>query len=99
MSHTSTVAILAIMLPLVATATAQDRSRAAIPDKFKWNLTDLYASEAAWREAKDKLKPQIAAIAPFKGTLGNAPARLADALDTANRVSKELQKVFLYASL
>ena len=99
MSHTNTAAILAIMLPLVATATAQDRSRAAIADKYKWNLSDLYASEAAWREAKDKLKPQIAAIAPFKGTLGTAPARLADALDTANRVAKELQKVFLYASL
>ena len=99
MSHRHTLASLAIVLSLATALTAQDRSRASIPDKYKWNLADLYASEGAWREAKDKLKPQIATIAPFKGTLGTSPARLADALDTVNRVAKELQKVFLYASL
>ena len=99
MSRRTPIAIFAVVLTLVAVTTAQDRNRASIPDKYKWNLADLYASETAWREAKDKLKPQIATIAPFKGTLGTSPARLADALDTANGVAKDLQKVFLYASL
>jgi len=99
MAPKKTLASLAVVLTLAAGLTAQDRSRASIPDQFKWNLADLYASEAAWREAKDKLKPQIATIAPFKGTLGTSATRLADALDTVNRVAKEFQKVFLYASL
>jgi oligoendopeptidase F len=99
MSHGHIFSILAFGVTLVAAAAAQDRNRASLPDKYKWNLADLYASETAWRDAKDKLKPQIATLAPFKGTLGTSPARLADALDTANRVAKELQKVFLYTSL
>jgi len=99
MASKKTVLSLVLVLTLAAALTAQDRSRASIPDKFKWNLADLYASETAWREAKDKLKPQIATIAPFKGTLGTSATRLADALDTVNRVAKEFQKVFLYSSL
>jgi oligoendopeptidase F len=80
-------------------ASAQDRGREAIADKYKWNLADLYASDEAWRAAKEKLQPQIATVASFKGTLGTSAARLADALDTINRVGKDLQKVYLYASL
>ena len=90
---------LAFVTTLVPAAAAQDRSRAAIPDKYKWNLAELFASEDAWRAAKEKLPPQIATVASFKGTLGSAPARLADALDTINRISKDLQRVYLYASL
>jgi oligoendopeptidase F len=91
---------LILVLVIMGTVlTAQDRSRASIPDKYKWNLADLYPSEAAWQEAKDRLKPQIAAIAPFKGTLGTSPARLAEALDAINRVAKDLQKSFTYVSL
>lgn len=80
-------------------AAAQERGRDAVPDKYKWNLADLYASDEAWRDAKNTLVPQIASLAAFKGTLGSSPARLADALDAINRIAKDLQKVYLYASL
>src|SRR5258708_1785516 len=80
-------------------AIAQDRDRSKIEDKYKWNLGDLFASDDAWRAAKDELVPEIAKSAAFKGTLGTSPARLADALDALNRVGKELQRIYLYASL
>src|SRR6188474_3288405 len=73
--------------------------RAKIDTKYKWNLADLYPSDDAWRAAKDKLPPEIAKLASFKGTLATSPARLADALDAVNRVGKEFQKVALYAGL
>jgi len=95
---TAAVVILVASLCLPHAA-AQERGRAAIPDKYKWNLADLYTSDDAWRAAKEKLAPQIATIAAFKGTLGTSATRLADALDAANAISKELQKVYLYASL
>jgi len=95
---TAAVVILVASL-LLPHAAAQERGRAAIPDKYKWNLADLYTSDDAWRAAKEKLAPQIATIAAFKGTLGTSATRLADALDAANAISKELQKVYLYASL
>jgi oligoendopeptidase F len=88
-----------ILLAVSLIATAQERDRAKIDDKYKWNLADLYPSDDAWRAAKDKLLHEIAKIAAFKGTLGTSPARLADALDAVNRVGKELQRVYLYAGL
>ena len=97
-------AVIAAVFPAIvraarASSAGQERDRAKIPDKYKWNLADLYPSEDAWRAAKDKLAADIPKVAAFKGTLGSSPARLADALDTANAISKELQKVYLYASL
>ncbi len=88
-----------LLLCLAPFAFGQERDRAKIDDKYKWNLADLYPSDDAWRAAKDKVTPEIAKLGSFKGTLGTAPARLAEALETANRVGKEFQKVALYASL
>jgi oligoendopeptidase F len=78
---------------------AQGRDRASIPDRYKWNLADLYPSDEAWRSAKDTVVAEIPKLAVFKGTLGSSPARLADALDEANRIAKDLQRVSVYAGL
>jgi oligoendopeptidase F len=91
-----TAAILSFALSAFA---GQERDRTKIPDKYKWNVADLYASEDAWRAAKDKVAADMPKVAAFKGTLGTSAARLAEALDTANAISKDLQKVYLYASL
>ena len=77
----------------------QERDRAKIPDRYKWNLADLYPSEEAWRAAKEKVLKEIPPLAAFKGTLGQSPQRLADALDAANRVAREFQRVAVYAGL
>ena len=86
-------------LAALSTVAGQERDRTKIDDKFKWNLTDLFASDEAWRAAKDELAPEIAKATAFRGTLGSSPARLADALETLNRLNKELQRVYVYASL
>lgn len=49
--HSAVSAFLVVALSL--TIAAQERDRAAIPDKYKWNLADIYPSDAAWRAAKD----------------------------------------------
>ena len=33
--------------------------RKDVPDKYKWNLADLYPSEAAWTTAKDALAKRV----------------------------------------
>ena len=41
-------------------------------DKYKWDLTHIYASDEAWRAAKDKLVAEIPKLKEFKGTLGSS---------------------------
>jgi oligoendopeptidase F len=92
----------AVLVPLVLLAVpvaTQERDRAKVPDRYKWNLADLYPSDDAWRTAKDQVGKDVPTLDAFKGTLAQSPARLADALDAANRVARDFQRVALYASL
>ena len=84
---------------IVVSAAVQERDRAKIPDKYKWDLTQIYSTDEAWRDAKDKLKAEIPKVREFKGTLASSAARLADALELGNRLSKELSRAYVYASM
>ena len=79
--------------------TAQDRDRAKVADSYKWNLTDVYASQATWRAQKEKITAEIPRLREFQGKLGTSPATLADALDMSSRLDKELSRLYVYASM
>src|SRR5688572_33452804 len=83
------IALIALVVPLAA----QQRDRASIPDKYKWDLTPIYPSNAAWRAAKETLEADISTIRQFKGTLGTSPKALADALDRVTSLRKTLFRV------
>jgi len=100
--RTSTIHPLCVALVLVAltiAAGAQSRDRSQTPDKYKWNLTDLYSSDAAWRAAKDKLAADAQKLRPHHGQLGKSAATLADALDLQASLAKKLGRLYTYASL
>jgi len=89
-----------VLLCAVAIASsAQERDRSKIPDPYKWDLTKLYPSDQAWRNAKNELGAELPKLAQFKGTLANSAQRLADALDMENRLEKELYRLTTYAGL
>jgi oligoendopeptidase F len=87
------------VLSLTLAVAAQERDRSKIPDRYKWNLADIYASDAAWRAAKDAFVAEIPTLGKFKGRLMSSPSALADALDTVSAQSKELRRLGSYASL
>jgi oligoendopeptidase F len=89
----------AAIATLTITAGAQERDRAKIPEQYKWNLADLYANEAAWRAAKEKLAAEIPQIKSFEGKLASSASTLADALDKQYALDKELSRLYVYASL
>src|SRR3954452_15543859 len=91
-----TLALAATFAPALA---GQQQERASIPDKYRWDLSQIYPSDEAWRAAKDKLAAEIPAIAPFKGTLGSSPQKLADALELGSRIAKEFSRLYSYASM
>jgi oligoendopeptidase F len=78
---------------------AQDRDRAKVPDALKWNLADLYPSEAAWRTRKDAVATQLPSLRAHAGQLGTSATRLADTLELMSRLDKELSRLYVYASM
>ena len=89
------LAFVACMAPLGA----QQRERATVPEKYKWDLAPIYPSVAAWRAAKDQLEEQLLGLRKFKGTLGQSPAALADALERVTALQKTFSRVAVYAGL
>jgi oligoendopeptidase F len=81
------------------TATAvQAGERKDVPDKYKWNLADLYPSEAAWTAAKDALAKRLPELAKHKGRLGKSAKDLLAGLDTMFGIDRELGRLSVYAS-
>ena len=80
-------------------AGAQQRERSSIPDRYKWDLSQIYPSDQAWRAAKDKLTGEIPAIRPFKGALGTSAQKLADALELTSRLAKDFSRLYVFASM
>ncbi len=84
---------------LASGVTAQQQERGSIPDRYTWDLTQIYPNDQAWRAARDKLVSEQPAIRAFKGTLGSSPQKLADALELSSRLSKEFSRLYVYASM
>ncbi|MEO7792923.1 MAG: oligoendopeptidase F [Vicinamibacterales bacterium] len=82
---------------IAGTVPPRDRSR--IPDRYKWDLTDIYPTDAAWRGAKAALVARLPAMRPFQGQLASGATRLADALELSTQLSKELSRAYVYASM
>jgi oligoendopeptidase F len=88
-----------ITAALACTLGAQQQDRDKIPDRYKWDLSPIYANEQAWRAAKDAFVAGVTNVRAFKGGLGASAAKLADALDLVNRLSKDYSRLAVYASL
>lgn len=84
---------------LTLTAAAQERDRAKIADRYKWNLADIYPTDAAWRAAKDKLAAELPQLGQYKGRLASSAATLAEALEKQYAFDKELSRLYVYASM
>jgi oligoendopeptidase F len=92
-------AVLAMAVLLSALVASQERDRAKIAEKYKWDLAHIYPSEEAWRQSKEKLAAELPKLREFKGTLTSSASRLADALELGTRLSKELATAYAYASM
>ena len=78
---------------------SQTRDRSQIPAQDKWKLEDLYPSDQAWTEAKQKLTAQFDEITKYKGKLASSASQLLACLEFNSRVSKEFGRLFSYAAM
>src|SRR5512137_1207153 len=97
---------LAVLTP--DTSLTQERDRSKIADQYKWNLTDIYPSDASWKEAKQRLTEtnpatersvSIPALKKYKGTLGSSAQQLLGCLELITELNKEFSRLYSYASM
>jgi len=78
---------------------SQTRERAEVPAEHTWKLEDLYASDQAWDEAKQKLAAQFSQITKYKGQLGISASEMLACLSLNREISKELSRLRIYAGM
>lgn len=76
--------------------TLQERSQ--IDPHYQWDLTRMYANDAAWEEEFGALDAKIDALAGFAGKLDNAEG-LRAFLDAEVRLDRALSNLYCYASM
>ena len=87
------------LVALTITAGAQSRDRSQTPDKYTWDLADIYPTQTAWRAAKDTLSADLPKLRQFHGKLASSGRSLADALEMQAAFSRQLARLYSYASL
>jgi oligoendopeptidase F len=90
--------LLALAAALAAPAPAPARERAEIPERYRWNLSDLYPSDAAWKTAREETARRLPDLAAWRGKLGTSAAALADALEAMSAAQLQVSRLAVYAS-
>jgi len=90
------LALVGTMLWLVSAAGAVERSQ--IPEKYRWDLRDLYASESAWSAAKQSVARRIPLMDRFRGHLGASAESLYAALSFMMDLERDVSRLGTYAS-
>lgn len=94
-----TMCLLGLSLATSSASFSQERDRSKIPDKYKWNLTDLYPTRNAWDQEKGAFGKNLETVGKFKGTLSRSPQSLLACMSAISDLSRKFSKLYVYASL
>lgn len=91
--------LLLILMLFASTEGYSQKTREEIADKYKWDLTGLFQSDEAWRDALNEIKGRLDEVEKFKGTLTKSPEDLLKALEYNTEISKMASKLSSYVSM
>jgi oligoendopeptidase F len=77
----------------------RSRNRGEIPDRFKWNVDDIFPSWAEWDAAYKQLEAGVNRYAELKGTLSRGPEQLLEAFRQSETLGQLAYRVWYYPSL
>ena len=86
-------------MPAEAQAAPPLRERDRIPDRFKWDLRNIFPDWDAWHAAYDRLEHSIAAFGALQGTLASGGDALLATLRLRDEIGQLEYKVWYFASL
>lgn len=78
---------------------AGPKTRSQIDTRYKWDLSTIYDSDAAWETAFKKVESMTAEFAVLKGSLGKSAEALRNGLKMRDDLGKQYESVMLYAGL
>lgn len=99
MNRLNSFAIVILSMLFVITTYSQTKERKEIPENYKWKLTDLYPSEAEWRNSKKDISKNIDIVESYKGKLDKDAETLLSAMDTFFNTLKEYYRFSTYSGL
>ena len=73
------------------------RTRAQIPDNYKWDMTAIFPSNKAWEAEWGAVKAELEGLSALAGTLGEEESLLR-ALKSMFGLSRRLELLFVYAN-
>ena len=73
--------------------------RSDIPDEYKWNLSDIYATDADWEKDFAKIKGETPKIAAMAGGLDKSSKNLLSCLQLDSELSIVMNKLYAYANM
>ena len=73
--------------------------RAALPEKYKWKLEDIYPSAEKWEEAFSAVRQGLPSLAACQGRLGEGVGILLEFFRARDELSITLGKLFVYANM
>ncbi|MBE5887874.1 MAG: oligoendopeptidase F [Lachnospiraceae bacterium] len=74
------------------------KSRKDIPDQYKWNMQDMFASDEAWEEEAKQLQELAKEIAQYQGRLSESAATLLAFLKKSDELDFHAERVIVYAN-
>jgi oligoendopeptidase F len=79
--------------------TSKVARRDEIPIQYTWDTAGVYASHAAWEAELARVDALLPELAVFQGQLGSGPDRLAEWLETDERLMNTVARLYFYASM
>ena len=73
--------------------------RIEIDDQYKWNLADIYASDADWEADFKRLHDMLPALKGLKDGFASSAASLADALERMDEAALLCERLYVYARM
>lgn len=75
------------------------KSRADIPDSYKWKLEDIYPTVQDWEKDVAKVEARANAFTKHQGKLGQSVQSLLQALDDYSALMRLNDKAYVYANM
>ncbi len=95
------IAILILIVSAAGILSAKPETlvRSEIPDKYKWDLTDIYPDWDAWESDFTKLEAKMDEYEAFKGRLADGPDILLEAFVLGDELGMLANRVYGYVSM